>query len=185
MRNLILALIFISTGAYSQPNRFNLKDYPSDKFKVTSDTTRMPGFNVVLIVARPIVESVAQYQGAKVWVQRLNKGKLTEKNLGELETERGVYRPYDQPMKDTYIIVECIEYNGRITLINKEGDFVTLPGHYYALNKAGYIYTKDAHVDPLVYKYDLINKKGTDLSDKNVIIDDLLFAEVEGASWVK
>ncbi|MFM7857696.1 MAG: hypothetical protein ACKO96_38685 [Flammeovirgaceae bacterium] len=185
MRQIILGLIFITTGAYSQTNKYNLKNYPSDKFKVTSDTTKMIGFNVVLIAARPIVESVAQYQGTKVWVQRLCNGKLTERYLGEIETERGVYRPYSQPLKNAYIIVECGEYEGQINLITKDGDFVIIPGYYYALNKHGHIYTRQANLDSLVYRYDLKNKKGTDLRAKNVTVDNLLFDEVKGAYWVK
>lgn len=184
MRQLILGLIFITTGAYSQIDKFNLKNYPADKFKVSFDTTKMSGFHVILIVARPIVESEAQYQGTKVWVQRLNV-KLTEKYLGEVETERGVYRPQLQPVKDTYIIVECGEYEGQINLITKDGDFVTIPGYYYALNKPGHIYTRQANLDSVVYQYDLKNKKGTDLRGKNFVVGNLLFAKVEGAYWVK
>lgn len=185
MRQIILGLIFITTGAYSQINKYNEKNYPLDKFKVTCDTTKMVGFNVVLIAARPIVESVAQYQGTKVWVQRLFDGKLTEKYLGEVETERGVYRPYTQPLKDAFIVVECGEYEGQINLITKDGDFVIIPGYYYALNKPGYIYTRQASLDSLVYEYDLKNRKGTDLRAKNITVHDLLFDEVEGAYWVK
>lgn len=185
MRYLVLGVIFISTSVYSQGDKFNLETYSSDKFKVTFDTTKMAGFNVALIVARPIVQSVAQYQGTKIWVQRLSKGKLTEKYLGEVETERGVYRPYSQPIKDTYIIVEFDEHEGQISLITKDGDFVIIPGYYYALNKPGYIYTRQAELDALVYQYDLKNKKGTDLRGKNVKVDNLLFNELEGAYWVK
>lgn len=185
MRQIILGLLFITTGAYSQTSKYNIKDYPSDKFKVTSDTTKMLGFTVVLIAARPIVESVKQYQGTKVWVHRLSSGKLTEKYLGEVETERGIYRPYPQPLKDVYIIVECGEYEGQVNLITKDGDFVTIPGYYYALNKPGHIYTRQANLDAVIYQYDLKNKKGTDLRDKNVTVWDLLFDEVEGAYWVK
>jgi hypothetical protein len=185
MRQLILGLIFITTGAYSQADKFDLKNYPSDKFKITSDTTEMSGFYVALIVARPIVESVARYQGTKVWVQRLSNGKLTEKYLGEVETERGVYRPDIQPIKDTYIIIECGEYEGQVNLITPDGDFVTIPGYYYALNKPEHIYTRQANMDSLVYQYDLKNKKGTDLRGKNVTVDNLLFDEVEGSYWVK
>ena len=185
MRQIIFGLIFITTGAYSQANKYDIKNYPSYKFKVTSDTTKMLGFSVVLIVARPIVESATQYQGTKVWVQRLSNGKLTEKYLGEVETERGVYRPHSQPLKDAYIVVECGEYEGQINLITKDGDFVIIPGYYYALNKPGHIYTRQANLDQLVYQYDLKNKKGTDLRGKNVTVDSLLFDEVEGAYWVK
>ena len=185
MRQLFLGLIFITTSAYSQTDKFNRKDFPSDKFKVTSDTTEMACFNVVLIIARPIIESVAQYQGTKVWVQRLSSNKVTEKYLGEIETERGIYRPYSQPIKDTYIIVECSEYDGRINLITKDGDFATIPGYYYALNKPGDIYTRQANPDALVYQYDLKSKKGTDLRNKKATVDNLLFSEVEGAYWVK
>jgi len=185
MRQLILGLIFISTSAYSQSDKFNLKNYPSHKFRVTSDTTKMSEFNIVLIVGRPIVDSVAQYQGTKVWVQRFNNGKLTEKYLGEIETERGIYRPYSQPIKDTYLIVECGEYDGQINLISKDGNFVTIPGYYYALNKPGQIYTRQANLDSLVYQYDLKNKKGTDLRGRSVTVDNLLFNEIEGAYWVK
>jgi hypothetical protein len=184
MRQLILALIFITTGAYSQTNKFEIENFPADKFKVTCDTTEMLKFSIVLVVARPIVDSVAQYQGTKVWVQRLYRGKLMEKYLGEIETERGIYRPYQQPIKDTYIIVESIEYGGLIHLITS-GDFATIPGHYYALNKPGLIYTRDAHLDDLVYMYDLKNKKGANLTGKKVTVDNLLFGEVEGSYWVK
>jgi len=186
MRYIILGLILLlGTSLFSQTKEFSPKDFAGGKFKVTYDTTSMTDFKVVLIVVRPILESVAQYQGTKVWVQRQSEGKLTEKYLGEIETERGVYRPYSQPLKDIYIIVECGEYDGQIHLITSDGDFVTIPGYYYALNKPGLIYTQQANLDSVVFKYDLTSKKGTDLRGKNVTVDNLLFNEIEGAYWVK
>jgi hypothetical protein len=186
MRNIISGLIILlGTNSFSQTKGFAHKDFADGKFKVTFDTTSMIDFKVVLIVARPILESVVQYQGTKVWVQRQSKGKVTEKYLGKIETERGVYRPYSQPLKDIYIIVECGEYDGQIHIISSEGDFVTIPGYYYALNKPDLIYTRQANLDSVVFKYDLKSKKGTDLRGKNVTVDNLLFNEVEGAYWVK
>lgn len=186
MRYIILGLILLlGTNLFSQTKEFSPKDFADEKFKVTYDTTSMTDFKVVLIVARPILGSVAQYQGTKVWVQRQSKGKLTEKYLGEIETERGVYRPYSQPLKDIYIIVECGEYDGQIHLITSDGDFVTIPGYYYALNKPGLIYTQQANLGSVVFKYDLTSKKGTDLTGKNATVDNLLFNEIEGAYWVK
>lgn len=185
MRRLFLGVFLVATSVYAQTDKFNIKNFSPEKFDVSSDTTEMSGFNVVLIVARPIVESVVQYQGTKVWVQRISNGTVTEKYLGEIETERGVYRPYPQPMKDYYVIVECGEYEGRINLIAKDGVFVIIPGYYYALNKSGHIYTRQANLDALVYHYDLKNKKGTDLRNKHVEVDNLLFSEVEGAYWIK
>ena len=185
MRYTILVLIlFPVINSFSQTKAFISKTFPVEKYEVTYDTTSMTDFKVVLIVARPIVEAVAQYEGTEVWMQRLTNGKLTEKYLGQLETERGIYRPYDQPLKDTYIIVECGEYEGQIDLVTKDGDIVIIPGYYYALNKPGYIYTKTS-LNSLVYQYDLKNKKGTDLRGKDVVIDNLLFDEVDGAYWVK
>ena len=186
MRHIILGLIvLIGTDSLAQTIKFDRKNFPNEKFKVTYDTTRMTDFKVVLIVTRPILESVAQYQGTKVWVQRLYSKNLTEKYLGEIETERGIYRPYDQPLDDTFIIVECGEYEGQINLITKSGDFVTIPGYYYALNKPGLLYTRQSNLDTLTYKYDLKGKQGTDLRGKTATIDNLLFDEVEGAYWLK
>lgn len=186
MRYIILGLIFLlGTNSFAQTVKFAHKNFADEKFKVTYDTTSMTDFKVVLIVARPILESVAQYQGTKVWVQRHSKSRATEKYLGEIETERGVYRPYSQPLKDIYIIVECGEYDGQVHIISRDGDFVTIPGYYYALNKPGLIYTRQANLDSVVFKYDLKSKKGTDLRGKNVMVDNLLFNEVEGAYWVK
>lgn len=183
---LIVGLISLSeTNLFAQTTAFVAEDFVEGKFKVTYDTTSMTDFKVVLIVARPVLDSVAQYQGTKVWVQRQSKGKVTEKYLGEIETERGVYRPYAQPLKDMYIIVECGEYDGQIHIINSDDDFVTIPGYYYALNKPGLIYTRQADHDCVVFKYDLKSKKGTDLRGSSVSIDNLLFNEIEGAYWVK
>jgi hypothetical protein len=187
MRYIILGILLFLVGAdsFSQAIKFEPTDFPADKFKITFDTTVMTDFKVVLIVARPIIESVAQYQGTKVWVQRQSKGKETGKYLGEIETERGIYRPYAQPLMDTYIIVECSEYSGQVNLITADGDFVTIPGFYYALNKPGIIYTRQSNLDDLIFRYDLKSKEGTDLRGKNAKVDNLLFDEVEGAYWVK
>jgi hypothetical protein len=145
----------------------------------------MLDFKVVLITMRPLSGSVAQYIGTKVWVQRINNGKTTEKYLGDLDTERGIYRPSSQPFKDIYIVVECSEYEGQINLITKDGDFVTIPGYYYALNQPGLIYTRQSNLDELTYKYDLKNKKGADLRNKIVSVENLLFEEIDGVYWVK
>jgi hypothetical protein len=158
---------------------------PVVEFKVTSDTTKMENFDVVVMTFKPLSASIAQYIGTKVWVLRIVNDQVTEKYLGELETERGIYRPLPQPLKDAYIIVECSEYDGQVTIITKDGDFQTIPGYYYALNKSGHIYTRQANLNSLVYHYDLKNRKGTDLSYKNVTMDNLLFEEVEGTYWVK
>lgn len=185
MKKLIFVVYFISISAYSQTDKFDLKKFPSNKFKVTFDTTKMSGFNIVLIVLKPIGESDSQYAETKVWIQRQRDNTLTEKYLGVIESERGVYRPFSQPILDTYIIVECGEYEGQINLIAKDGDFVTIPGYYYALNKAGHIYTRQANLDSLICHYDIRKRKATDLKGKKVTADNLLFNKVERAFWIE
>ena len=186
MRSIIFGLILsCGTTTFSQITKFDHKNFSEEKFKVTCDTTRMAGFKVLLIVARPLLKSGARYQRTMVWVQRLVKNKVTEKYLGEIETEHGVYRPYSQPLKDTYIVVECSEYDGQIHLITGDGDFATIPGYYYALNKPGIIYTRQANLDSLIFKYDLKSKKKTDLKGQNVTVDNLLFNKIDRAFWIR
>lgn len=185
MRYLIFVLTFTTTCGFAQTKKFDVKNYPNDKFKVIYDTTEMLDFNIVLIVTKPLLDSVPQYEGTNVWVQRISNGSQTEKYLGEIDTERGIYRDHNQPLRDTYIIVECGEQEGQINLISKDGDFVTIPGYYYALNKPGFIYTRGSYLEKLTYKYELKGKKGTDLRGKSESTDGLLFHEVAGSYWVK
>ncbi len=182
---LIWALLSIYASSFCQSPKFDRTNFPKERFKVTYDTTHMAEFDVVLIVARPIQKSMIAYQGTKIWVQRHSKGAITEKYVGELDTEQGFYRPLPQPLKDVFIIVECSEYSGNINLITHDGDFISFPGYYFALNREGFIYSTTSFNGKLLYEYDLKNKSGTDLKDKNVKYNNLLFYEVEGSFWIK
>ncbi len=101
MRSSILFLtILLTVNLYAQDMHISRDTLPVVEFKVTSDTTKMENFDVVVMTFKPLSASIAQYIGTKVWVLRIVNDQVTEKYLGELETERGIYRPLPQPLKD-------------------------------------------------------------------------------------
>jgi hypothetical protein len=182
---LLLLTLLLGTNSFSQTIKFSYKDFPTEKFKITCDTTVVGDFKTVLIVVRPLLASVAQYQGTRIWMQRLSDGKVMEKYFGEMDTERGLYRPILQPLKDIYIIVECGEYLGQVNVITKSGNFITLPGYNYSLSEPGFIYTKQAGEKMPIYKYDLKHKIGTELSNKSTPKENIKFENIESTYWVK
>jgi hypothetical protein len=163
--------------------KFSRAKYPSDKYNIAYDTIEVDSFRVVLIVA---VESDTTFtQIGEVWVQRLVGDSVTQKCVGSIDSEVGVWVPDQQPIPGMFMTVEYSEYGGKINLVGEQGDFIEIPGTLYALDVKDRIYT--AYVndhDTLVHEYDLKSHRGTYLDNKQFPRNDLTFQQTGPGRWL-
>jgi hypothetical protein len=163
--------------------KFSRVKYPSDKYNIAYDTIEVDSFRIVLIVA---VESDTTFtQTGEVWVQRLVGDSITQKCVGSIDSEVGVWVPDQQPVPGMFMTVEYSEYGGKINLVGEQGDFIEIPGTLYALDVKDRIYTAyvNGH-DTLVHEYDLKNHRGTYLENKQFLRNDLTFQHTGPGRWL-
>lgn len=163
--------------------KFSLSKYPPSAYHVTYDTITVDSFRVVLIVA--VESDTTITQTGEVWLQRLVGDSITQKSVGAIDSEVGVWVPDQQPIPGMFMTVEYSEYGGKINLIGERGGFIEIPGTRYVLDGKGRIYTAylNDH-DTLVHVYDLKNHYGTYLDNKQFLRNDLTFQQAGPGRWL-
>ncbi|MCD9018456.1 hypothetical protein [Parachryseolinea silvisoli] len=164
--------------------KFSLVKYPSDRYNINYDTIEVDSFRVVLIICLNTGSSLENT--GDVWMRCLVGDSITEKYIGPLESEAGVWIPDPQPIPKMFMAIQCGEFDGVINLVSKKGEFISFPGRYYAVDEKNRMYTTFAEYDTLVYAYDLTKGSGESLLGKHMLHRDLVF-QGGGANgyWVK
>ena len=165
---------------------FSPLNYSALEYTIAYDTLAVDSFRVVLIVCRG---ARSEFVGAgDVWIRCLVGDNITEKYIGPLEAEAGVWIPDPQPIPGMFMAVQCGEYDGVINLVGEHGEFISFPGRRYVVDQENRMYTGFAEYDTLVYEYDLKNGSGKSLVGKHMVWSDLTLrggSENSGGYWVK
>ena len=197
MKPIGIALLLWLTGwsLFGQKTNpgFNPSDYPAREYEVDSIQKIHKDFNVLLIIVKKTRHSDPS-DGSKIWLQQFKPGKkISEQYLGETNSEYGFYTPNPQPMDKFFMLVECWEFNGVLHLIGEDGQWIDLPGYYFAYDRGkNLLFTQNTggSEEDEVAKFDLttmkverkIRKQG---SDPNLWDGSQKFYQVANTDWIK
>lgn len=160
-----LLLLFLGFGTlqlFAQPDKFNSLNYPVDKYKIDTMFYNFKDTKIYIIKVSDRQIEYGNEEILKIWVQQFDTEKiLSEKYMGETDTEHGYYIPQTQPLDNYFILVDCGEHNGIVNLISLDGQWIQLHGYYFSVDKkSNLFFTKAAgDMSQNVSKFDLITKK--------------------------
>ena len=139
-------------------------DYPSSKYKTSSDTSHFGKIDIITTMIHPKNDAndTLKYF-CRSWLTIKKNGKILKQKYYDIEPVggcSGVYTPTKQPCKELFILSKFGDYKGETLIIDSTGKLVTLTGGTFSVTADfHYLFTTyDSDVSGITI-YDLKNKK--------------------------
>jgi hypothetical protein len=145
---LISVLTFLTTVSFGQNSDkfepFRRSDYPVEKYQISSDSVKFRNF---LIEIRQI-RNKSGYEpfSCRAWLTITNNGKPMYqrffKAIDAVGSCYGIFIPLSQPRNDYFILSKLGDYDGRIFIIDTEGNVTEkLGGQFYVSKDKRYLFS--------------------------------------------
>jgi hypothetical protein len=137
---LISVFIILTTLSFGQnPDRFepfNRSDYPEEKFQIISDSIRFKDFVIEIRQVRN--KSGYNPFSCRAWLTISNKSKSIYqrffKSIDAVGSCYGLFIPFKQPRQDYFILSKLGDYDGRIFIIDSNGNVIEKPGGPFSVS---------------------------------------------------
>ena len=140
---IFLLTTIISSGQTIAP--FKDTDFSADKFVVKKEQRTLGTITVDLIHAKPKKQDDSRQFSCRTWLTIKDKNKLIKELAQDADAVggcSGLLFPESQPNKDLIIISKFGDYDGRLYVINKKGEFKDyLGGKFYVSSDSKYLFT--------------------------------------------
>jgi hypothetical protein len=188
MRKLIgLILMFVSFAAYGQHGKgtphkkvkaYNDADYPADQYSTRTDTASL---GVVKLQTIHVMSTgLREETECKAWlyVKKGNKNTAQfffDEIMGDYGAA-GVFFPKKQPREDMFIAMKFGDYDGRIIVIDRDGNANNMPGgDFYMSEDNKYLFSN--------YNSDQTGVTIIDMDKNNVIYADSAEDQSKLGQW--
>jgi hypothetical protein len=168
----VTIVVAVALGQTPAPRKtskpFVAKDYPAEKFRISKNEYALGEITVRVINVKNLgyVEHKDTPHYCSAWVEVMKREQLVKRfyyeDIEPVGFSFGAFVPKLQPGSEFVAIVKEGDYDGRLLLVNREGETVDLPGGFYFVTAdKKYIISEYASDDsePGLTVFDLTNQR--------------------------
>lgn len=138
---LISVLTFLTTVSFGQNSDkfepFRQSDYPEEKYQITSESIVFR--NLLIEIQQVRNKSGYEPFSCRAWLTINNNGKSIYqrffKSIDAVGSCYGIFIPLSQPRNDYFILSKLGDYDGRIFIIDSNGNVTEKPGGDFYVSK--------------------------------------------------